>query len=231
MIESLPRVGREPANARPLAARLWPRLTQAQPSGARVSTLDCAMSLCVDHALSPSTLAVRIAAAQRADPYAVVQTGLGALSGALHGAASSLAEELIAEVEAGGDPSQVIGARLRRAERIPGFGHALHPAGDPRAPALLARLASAFPQRPALAASNALISVMRTRGLPAPNVDFALASLARAARMTRGASEAIMALARIAGWIAHALEEYATPTRFPSRALYVGERAESAPPA
>jgi citrate synthase len=231
MIESLPRIGREPANARPLAARLWPRLTQAQASGVRVSALDCAMSLCVDHALSPSTLAVRIAAAQRADPYAVVQTGLGALSGALHGAASSLAEELIAEVEAGADPSQVIGARLRRAERIPGFGHALHPAGDPRAPALLARLASAFPQRPALAASNALISVMRTRSLPAPNVDFALASLARAARMTRGASEAIMALARIAGWIAHALEEYATPTRFPSRALYVGERAESEPPA
>ena len=226
MIESLPRIGRELASQHGLAARLWPRLSAAQPNAARLHVLDYAMSLCADHALSPSTLAVRIAAAQRADPYAVVQTGLGALSGALHGAASLLAEELIAEVEAGGDPSQVIGARLRRAERIPGFGHALHPAGDPRAPALLARVSSAFAQRPALAASTALITVMRARGLPAPNVDFALASLARAARMTRGASEAIMALARVAGWIAHALEEYAAPTRFPSRALYVGKTAE-----
>jgi citrate synthase len=227
MIESLPRIGREVASQHGLAARLWPRLTALPANAARLHALDCAMSLCADHALSPSTLAVRIAAAQRADPYAVVQTGLGALSGALHGAASLLAEELIAEVEAGGEPGQVIGARLRRAERIPGFGHALHPAGDPRTPVLLARLAPAFAQRPALAASSALIAMMRERGLPPPNVDFALATLARAARMSRGASEAIMALARIAGWIAHALEEYAAPTRFPSRALYVGQVAKT----
>jgi citrate synthase len=71
-------------------------------------------------------------------------------------------------------------------------------------------------------ASDALAAVMRERNLPAPNVDFALATLARAADMTRGASEAIMALARIAGWLAHALEEYQKPTRFPIRALYVG---------
>ena len=223
MVESLPRIGPEPARERGLSARLWPRLCATRPNAARLHALDVAMGLCVDHALSPSTLAVRIAAAQRADPYAVVQTGLGALSGALHGAASLLAEELIAEVEAGTDPSTVIGARLRRAERIPGFGHALHASGDPRAPVLLAAVRDAFAGKRALAASDALATVMRERGLPAPNVDFALATLARGAGMTRGASEAIMALARVAGWLAHALEEYARPTRFPIRALYVGE--------
>lgn len=222
MVESLPRIGQEPARDRSLSARLWPRLCAARANAARLHALDVAMGLCVDHALSPSTLAARIAAAQRADPYAVVQTGLGALSGALHGAASLLAEELIAEVEAGGDPSAVIGARLRRAERIPGFGHALHANGDPRAPVLLAAVRAAYGGKRALAASDALATVMRERGLPAPNVDFALATLARAAGMTRGASEAIMALARVAGWLAHALEEYEHPTRFPIRALYVG---------
>ena len=222
MIESLPRVGRDPKSEPRLAARLWPRLCAAPANPARLRVLDLAMGLCTDHALSPSTLAVRIAAAQRADPYAVVQTGLGALSGALHGDASLLAEELIAEVEAGGDPSQVIGARLRRSERIPGFGHALHPAGDPRAPALLAELPREFAGKRALSASDALAKVMRERGLPPPNVDFALAAFTRSAGMIRGASEAIMALARVAGWLAHALEEYAAPTRFPIRALYVG---------
>jgi citrate synthase len=222
MVESLPRIGREAGGEQRLAARLWPRLCTGRSTPARLRTLDLAMGLCADHALSPSTLAVRIAAAQRADPYAVVQTGLGALSGALHGAASLLAEELLAELEAGADPSQVIGARLRRAERIPGFGHALHPGGDPRATVLLASVREAFGSKRAVQASDALASVMRERGLPAPNVDFALATLARAAGMTHGASEAIMALARVAGWLAHALEEYAKPTRFPIRALYVG---------
>jgi citrate synthase len=57
-----------------------------------------------------------------------------------------------------------------------------------------------------------------------PNVDFALAALAFGLDMPMGATEAVFALARIAGWIAHALEEYGeTPLRFRARALYVGE--------
>jgi citrate synthase len=229
LIESLPRQGAPagrsgaaPGVAPSLAERLLLQLTAAKPSRARIHVLDVAMGLCADHALSPSTLAVRIAAGQRADPYGVIQTGLGALSGALHGAASLSAEELLAEVEAGAEPSQVIGARLRRGERIPGFGHALHPQGDPRARALLELVRAAFERSRGVLATTELQAVMASRGLPAPNIDFALASLARASGAIRGASEAIIAIARIAGWIAHALEEYRSPTSFPWRALYIG---------
>jgi citrate synthase len=233
LVESLPRIGvpastgSRAAHAPPerLAARLFTQLTAARPTVARVRVLDAAMGLCADHALSPSTLAVRIAAAQRADPYGVVQTGLGALSGALHGAASLSAEELIAEVEAGADPAHVIGARLRRGERIPGFGHALHQKADPRAPVLLELVSESFESKRAVSAANEVVSVMRARGLPEPNIDWALAVFVRAAGMTHGASEAVMAIARIAGWIAHALEEYKSPTKFPWQALYVGPRA------
>jgi citrate synthase len=230
-VESLPPAGgkgRVRAGARgdheTIAERLWLRSSAMPPAAPRIRALDVAMGLCADHALSPSTLAVRIAASQRADPYAVVQTGMGALSGALHGAASLAAEELLADVERTGDESAVIGARLRRGERIPGFGHALHPGGDPRAAALLSVLAQTFPRSRALDAALAVERTMRTRGLPPANVDFALAALARAAEMTAGSSEAIMAIARVSGWIAHALEEYAAPSVFPWHALYVGPK-------
>jgi citrate synthase len=224
MIESLPRLGDRGADTRTLSARLWNRLTAQRPTAIRLRALDAALGLCADHALSPSTLAVRIAASQRADPYSLVQTGLGALGGVLHGAASLSAEELLLEVERGADPSQVIGMRLRRDERIPGFGHTLHAHGDPRATALLAWLSSAFGQKSHLAAVASVKDVMHARGLPAPNIDFALASLARAAQMQLGASEAIMAVARVVGWIAHGLEEYARPSEFPWHTLYVGAR-------
>jgi citrate synthase len=234
LVDSLPRAGTAAspiprgAHATPerLAQRLFAQLTAARPTAARVRVLDAAMGLCADHALSPSTLAVRIAAAQRADPYGVVQTGLGALSGALHGAASLSAEELIAEVEAGADPAHVIGARLRRGERIPGFGHALHQKRDPRAPALLELVSAGFESKRAVAAAEQVATVMSERGLPAPNIDWALAVFVRAAGMVHGASEAIMAIARVAGWIAHALEEYRAPTKFPWQALYVGPTAD-----
>ncbi|HKP57118.1 MAG TPA: citrate synthase [Polyangiales bacterium] len=232
LIEALPRTAAKPATKHvdeSLAARLYAQLTAARPIAARLHVLDVAMGLCADHALSPSTLAVRIAAAQRADLYGVVQTGLGALSGALHGAASLSAEELIAEVEAGADPAQVIGARLRRGERIPGFGHTLHVRADPRAQALLELLAITFERSRALDAAQQVAEVMAARGLPAPNIDWALAVFVRAAGMLHGASEAIMAVARVAGWIAHALEEYRSPTKFPSQALYVGPIAGGRP--
>jgi citrate synthase len=225
LVEALPRMAGKPGRKHAdesLAARLYQQLTAARPLSARVHALDVAMGLCADHALSPSTLAVRIAASQRADLYGVVQTGLGALSGALHGAASLSAEELLAEVEAGSDPAQVIGARLRRGERIPGFGHALHGNGDPRAIALLELLDRTFERSRALHAAQQLAEVMAARGLPAPNIDWALAVFVRSAGMLHGASEAIMAVARVAGWIAHALEEYRSPTKFPWQALYVG---------
>ena len=232
LVEGLPRAGATGSAARAasappdgLAQRLFTQLTAVRPTAARVRVLDAAMVLCADHALSPSTLAVRIAAAQRADPYGVVQTGLGALSGALHGAASLSAEELMAEVEAGTDPAQVIGARLRRGERIPGFGHTLHQKADPRAPVLLELVRESFGSKRAVSAADQVLTVMRARGLPAPNIDFALAVFVRAAGMVHGASEAIMAIARIAGWIAHALEEYRAPTKFPWQALYVGPRS------
>jgi citrate synthase len=231
MIDALPRVTLQPiaANeAAPLSGRLWSRLTQLRPNPARLRALDAAMGLCADHALSPSTLAVRIAASQRADPYSLIQTGLGALGGALHGAASLSAEELLQEVERGADPASVIGARLRRGERIAGFGHGLHPSGDPRASTLLALLPEAFAHNRALDAAQRVREVMSSRGLPAPNIDFALAALARTAQMQHGASEAIMAVCRSAGWIAHALEEYASPTAFPWRTLYIGPPAQPA---
>jgi citrate synthase len=229
LVEGLPRASAPHGGARAvspegLALRLFAQLTAARPTAARVRVLDAAMGLCADHALSPSTLAVRIAASQRADPYGVVQTGLGALSGALHGAASLSAEELIAEVEAGADPAHVIGARLRRGERIPGFGHALHSKADPRAPALLELVRESFEAKRGVSAAADVQLVMQERGLPAPNIDWALAVFVRAAGMVHGASEAIMAIARIAGWIAHALEEYKSPSKFPWQALYVGPR-------
>jgi citrate synthase len=60
-----------------------------------------------------------------------------------------------------------------------------------------------------------------THGAPAPpNVDFALGALSHVARMPSEAATAIFAVARTAGWIAHAAEEYAEPyVRFRGRAV------------
>jgi citrate synthase len=218
----LPRLGRPPGRDAGIAARLWACLSPLDPDPALLAALDAALVLVADHELAASTVAARMAASVRADPYAVVSAGLAAASGSLHGGASLAVEALLAEIDRPGAAGRVLGERLRRGERLRGLGHPLYPDGDPRAAHLLARLRQAVGGSPRLAAVDALLAATRQRGLPLPNVDLALAALGHVAEMTRGAGEAIFAIGRVAGWLAHALEEYERATPIRLRAIYTG---------
>lgn len=203
----------------PLAALLWSRLTADAPGEVEVAALNAALVLLADHDMAASTLAARVAASTRAHPYAVVGAGLAALDGPLHGAASGLTYALLADAIRTGDPVATISERLRVGGPVPGFGHALYPDGDPRAVTLLGLLGDA-PEREIIDAVGAAVT---ERSGVLPNVDFAIAAFALLNGMAADAGEAIFAVARTAGWIAHALEEYADrPSRFRPNGRYAG---------
>jgi citrate synthase len=205
-----------------IAARLWSRLCQTRPSPGLLRALSAALVLVADHELAASTLAARAAASVRADPYAVVATGLGAVGGALHGGSSLGAETLLASAHGSpGEVPRVVGELLRRGERVPGFGHFVYKAGDPRAIALLELVRRAAPKSAQLAVADAVLAEIRQKSLPEPNIDFALATLAKVTGMVTGAAEAVFAVARVTGWTAHALEAYTTAPIRP-RAIYTG---------
>jgi citrate synthase len=216
------RPGRPPPDAGPIAARLWMGLSPLDPEPELVGVVDAALVLLADHELAASTLAARVAASVRADPYAVASAGLAVVSGSLHGGASLGIEALLDEIDRPDQAASVVGTRLRRGERLRGFGHRLYPDGDPRAATLLARLRATADRSPRMEVVDSLLQAARRRGLPEPNVDLALAALAHVTGMTHGAGEAIFATARTAGWIAHALEEYERNAPIRPRAVYTG---------
>jgi citrate synthase len=205
--------------------RLWIALATdaAKPRAEQVAGLNAALILLADHELAASTFAARVAASAWAGPYRVILAGLGPLGGSLHGGAGLAVEALLDEIAAGADPGATLDA-LIAAGPVPGFGHRVYRDRDPRADHLLARLG----RDPATAA---LLAAAETRGLPAPNVDFALAALVKAHGLRTGSSATIFTVARIAGIVAHALEEYEHRLRFRPRASYVGPTppAPSAP--
>jgi citrate synthase len=227
MVDCLPAAGQGSAAAGDgsIAGRLAPRLCLSPPPAGLVGALRAALVLAADHELAASTLAARVAASVRADPYAVVGTGLGAMSGALHGGASLGAEVLLASARGPADAPRVVGELLRRGERIPGLGHFVYQAGDPRAILLLDLIRKAAPGSGRLAVAEAVLAEARRRALPAPNIEFALAVLAAVAGMIPGAGEAVFGIARTAGWLAHALEEYARATPIRPRGVYTGHAA------
>jgi citrate synthase len=228
MVECLPAVAapaelaQHPADSAPVAERLWIRLCGRAPSPAMLRALSAALVLLADHELAASTLAARAAASVRADPYAVVATGLGAVSGAIHGGASLGAETLLAAADGPADAPRVVGDVLRRGEKVPGFGHFVYRSADPRAQLLLELVRRAAPKSRQLAVADAMLAEVRRRSLPEPNIDFAIATLARSCGMIRGAGEAIFAVARVAGWTAHALEAYESGVPLRPRAAYTG---------
>jgi citrate synthase len=198
------------------AAGLWGVLSDRPEAPGLLRT---ALVLLADHGLAASTMAARVAASARAHPYAVVSAGLGALDGPVHGTASSAAYRFVGE--ALDDPATAVAERLRAGERLPGFGHSIYVRQDPRTAVLLERIAGSD--------EAALVErlVERVAGRPGvfPTVDLALAAVMHAHGMRPDAGEAIFAIARTVGWIAHALEQYAEPgLRFRVEGAYVGRR-------
>jgi citrate synthase len=208
-----------------MAERLWSKLCERRPAPGLLGALSAALVLLADHELAASTLAARTAASARADPYAVVGTGLGAMSGALHGGASLGVETLMAAARGPDDVPRAVGELLRRGERVPGFGHTVYRGADPRAIVLLDLVRRAAPKSGQLAVAEAVLTEIGRKSLPEPNIDFAVATLARVAGMITGAGEAIFAVSRTAGWIAHALEAYDARVLLRPRAVYVGRPA------
>jgi citrate synthase len=190
--------------------------------------LDAALVFCVDHELPVSTFAARCVASSEATPYAVSLAGLAALGGVKHGGEIELVEAFLREVDGAGDARAVISGRLRRGERIPGFGHSLYPEGDPRGAGLLRLMAWAYPESIAVALSDSVAGEMLRLMDGRPTVDFALAAVARALELPPGGAVALLALGRTVGWIGHATEQYGSGSLIRPRARYVGEQPREA---
>ena len=189
-----------------------------------------ALVVCADHELNASAFTARCAASAEASPYDVVSAAMATLKGRRHGGAT---ERVAALFEEAGNPRRAraaIANRLRRGESLPGFGHPLYPAGDPRA-ALLMRLAEASGNE----AERRLVRALAKAGSELlhepPNLDFGLAALARAYGLPDRAPLVLFALGRTVGWIAHAIEQYSTGELIRPRARYTGPAPEDAVPA
>jgi citrate synthase len=194
-----------------LGARLWPKFSDDEP---RPEILDAALILLADHGLAVSTVAARVAASARANLYAVISAGLGALDGQYHGAAPTLAYEFLERAKH--NPLKALSDQLRSGEPVPGFGHKIYQHHDPRAEVLLELLGD----HPIIDTVRAIAE--RTPAFP--NSDLAIAAIMHAYNFRPDAGDALFALARMVGWTAHALEEYAAPAlRFRTLGIYTGQ--------
>ncbi|NEX93402.1 citrate/2-methylcitrate synthase, partial [Caulobacter sp. 17J65-9] len=146
-------------------------------------------------------------------------SGVAALSGPRFAGKLALATGFVAEARRGADARAAARQRLAQGLEIPGFGHPLHPDGDPRAKALLA--AATLPEE-----LNDVIRVGEGLTGQAPNFDMALALIGRQLDLPKDGAFTLYAIGRTVGFTAHALEQIAAGAPIRTRLRYVGNEPD-----
>lgn len=182
------------------------------------AVIDRVLVLLADHELNASSFTARVAASTEADPYACISAALATLSGPRHGSASADVAAFADELGSPDAARTAVRTLRKRGQVPPGFGHPLYPSGDPRAQPLLeaaARLGSTKRAR-------TLLAIVEATRDAQPTVDVGLAALVAALGAAPSAGPGLFAVARSAGWLAHALEQRAAGYMLRPRARYTG---------
>lgn len=187
---------------------------------ASVPLIDSALILVADHELNISSFTARCAASAGCSPYAAVAAATYAFFGRRHGGSTGRIRTLLGEAKNRGSLYEAIAARLEQGEPLPGFGHRLYDA-DPRSRFLLPRLPDrhGYVQQ-ALAANNQLMCGY-------PTVDFALMLMELELALPDQAGTHLFYLGRLAGLVAHVMEQFSQNQPIRPRTRYVGIRPSS----
>jgi len=213
------------------AANFLYMMTGRRPTAVEERAMDVALILHADHGMNASTFAAMVVASTLSDFYFSVGSGIAALNGPLHGGANEQVIRTLEEVRQCGDVARWVDKAVAEKRKIPGFGHRVYKAYDPRA-RVLGPLAHHLADRDGIAkelfdTAQALEGeVVRRLGSAKqifPNVDFFSGIVYRALGIDAAMFTPIFAVSRVAGWTARILEYLQTNRIFRPRARYVGE--------
>jgi citrate synthase len=228
------RTGRELIGSDPgfgVAANFLLQLSGEKPEPRAAEILDACLVLHADHTMNASTFAARVCAATLSDMHSAVVAALGTLKGPLHGGAN---EQVMRSLEAirasGGDPleatSRDVAERLRRGEKIMGFGHRVYKTEDPRAAHLRqmsAELGAASGDDTYYRMSRQMEdTVFAEKGLY-PNVDFYAATVYHYLGIPTDLFTPVFSASRMAGWTAHIIEQHADNRLIRPDSEYIGD--------
>ena len=236
------RAGKEPVAPRKgmsMAANFLYMLNGDEADEIRVRTMDVALILHAEHGMNASTFAARVTAGTLSDIYSAVVSAIGTLKGPSHGGANVEVMNMLRDIaESGVEPEQWVDQALEGGKRVMGFGHRVYKATDPRAKVLreLAdKIMAEAGETRWLDLSDkiraAMADEMEARGKRIyPNVDFFSASVYTTLGIEMDLFTAVFAIARMPGWTAHLMEQYADNRLIRPGSEYIGPRGKTVTP-
>ena len=197
------------------------------PTAEQAAALDAYFVLLADHGFNASTFTARTVTGTQSDYYSAIVAAIGSLKGPLHGAANRKAMEMLVEIGSVDRVAPYIQRTLADHKRFMGFGHRVYKGPDPRAKHLKAiaqRLGETSGEPQWFAISERLQEAVWEAKKLYINVDFYSASLLHYLGIPTELFTTMFACARMAGWAAHIIEQFADNRLIRPLALYVGPR-------
>jgi citrate synthase len=197
------------------------------PDADPVRGLERYLILTAEHGMNASTFAARVIASTGADVAAAVTGAAGAFGGPLHGGAPSLVLDMLDDIGSTDRVDSWLDAALASGRRLMGFGHRVYRAEDPRAACLRQTASELGGQRIALARLVEEKALARLRAAKPnralyTNVEFWAAIVLERVGVPRELFTPTFAVARVAGWTAHVLEQVRDNRLIRPTADYVG---------
>jgi citrate synthase len=211
------------------AANFYWMLFEREPSPAVRKILDACLILHAEHTMNASTFSGRVTGSTLANPYAVISSAIGTLTGPLHGGANEEVLDMLDEIGTVENARPWLEDAIAKKKKIMGFGHRVYKVKDPRATVLqeLAEHVFAETSRPksyelAVELERVAAGVLGPKGIY-PNVDFYSGIIYASLGIPRDLFTPIFAIARVAGWLAHWLEQLKNNRIYRPEQIYVGK--------
>ena len=195
------------------------------PSETVRRAFDVSLVLYTEHELNASTFSARVTVSTLSDIYSGIVAAIGTLKGPLHGGANEEAWKVLEQVGSPDNASQWIHDALKRGERIMGFGHRVYKTGDPRARFLkdyCTQIAKEIGDDTWERIAEPIEQAVTTQKKLPPNVDWPSARLYHYMGLEIDIYTPIFAMARVAGWAAHIIEQLDNNRLMRPRAKYIG---------
>lgn len=211
------------------AADFLRMLRGATPSSKETAALETYLLTATEHGLNASTFTTRVVASTQAGLASAITAALCALKGPLHGGAPGPVIDMLDAIGAPENADAWLDAAVSRGDRLMGFGHRVYRVTDPRSDVVKRAVESLgrntgrlhFAEHIERAALAVLVRRKPARSLQT-NLEFYTALLLEALDVPRDAFTGVFALARVAGWIAHAHEQWAVDRLIRPQSRYVG---------
>jgi citrate synthase len=218
----------EPLSDHSTAFNFLYMLNGEEPGDQAEKTMDLCLILHAEHGMNASTFTNRAICSTQSDMYSSVTGAIGALKGPLHGGANQQVMNMLKDIdEQDADPVEYVKGRLKRKEKIMGFGHRVYKTMDPRARILRGmseKLSRETGHETLYEWSEAILKTMKDEVGIDPNVDFFSATVYYSMGISPDLYTCIFAMSRVSGWTGHFIEQAENNRLIRPRALYTGKK-------